>query len=148
MESFIAEMGLFLFFMLLAMKIWVKNKANRNELHQVLADHDREIPDQVQEPTSKTSDLEQKDAQIESQALQISTLQKENELLQAKYYAKLKAAETKKKNLATYYAKQEEIRKNKSIEDQAARHRGKGPEMASPFEYRAEINQNWQAKRE
>ncbi len=51
MESFIAEMGLFLFFMLLAMKIWVKNKANRNELHQVLADHDREIPDQVQEPT-------------------------------------------------------------------------------------------------
>ena len=127
MELFIAEMGLFLFFMLLAMKIWVKNKANRNELHQVLADHDREIPDQVQEPTSKTSDLEQKDAQIESQALQISTLQKENELLQAKYYAKLKAAETKKKNLATYYAKQEEIRKNKSIEDQAADIVGKGP---------------------
>ena len=85
--------------MLLAMKIWVKNKANRNELHQVLADHDREIPDQVQEPTSKTSDLEQKRRPDKSQALQISTLQKENELLQAKYYAKLKAAETKKKNL-------------------------------------------------
>ncbi len=131
MEFFIAEIGLFLFFMLLAMKIWVKNKVNRNELHQVLADHDREIQDQVQEPSSQTTDLEQKDAQIESQALQISTLQKENELLQAKYYAKLKAAETKKKNLAAYYAKQEEIRKNKSIEDQAIDIVGKGPKWLS-----------------
>ena len=75
---------------------------------------------QAPDLASMASELQQKDTQIRM-------LQQENEILQAKYYAKLKAAETKKKNLAAYYSKQEEIRKSKSIEDQVAEIVGRGP---------------------
>ena len=70
--------------------------------------------------------LQQKEMTLQAQNKTIIQLQQEYDLLHAKYLTKLAASDTKKKNLAAYYAKQEEIRKSKSIPEQLADIIGKG----------------------
>ena len=85
-----------------------------------------EIETKTAEISKKESELDEKETLLQNQLVENIRVQQEKDALQAKYLAKLAAAEEKKKNLAAYHAKKQDLRQKSSIAEQAVAIVGKG----------------------